>query len=176
MRKYLLFVVVLVALFFALLPHQATQASAKQKVWFVWFTYDIPADTWTEGVHNYTYAFTWTDPSHGSSQDEGSFIINGEAPLYKGKVLLRGPFGNVARLSGATCTSIEKINPAQDTRFHIGWASDYPMTPQEAKTYFAGLSATVAWDGGAPVTLTQHEVTPIRNDMPKTVCLWTTKK
>jgi hypothetical protein len=90
-------------------------------------------------------------------------------------VLARG-FFELARIpgpGGRQCQPIDVLHPDQPTRFHIGWLTDEEMTHREARAHFESMTVTVAWDGGSPVEMERHEITPSNKSWPKKVCSWT---
>jgi Tol biopolymer transport system component len=126
------------------------------RTWVTVFTYDLPADYWTEGTHSYHF-----ETAEMGSTPEISFDVLGSEPLYDGNVLMRG---SVLRgRSGEDCFSINAINPAQASQFNIGWTAD--GTYAEALSQLEALMPTIVWDGGAPMSLFQHEVFPFTSQV-----------
>jgi hypothetical protein len=175
MRKYGLLARILVVLMVTLLLGGISSAGGPERHWVAAFTYDVPSSAWAEGDHTYSYAFTWTEPSPGSSVTSHQFTVSSEAPLYRGYVLARG-FFELARIpgpGGEQCGQIEALHPDQPTRFHIGWVTDEEMTYREARAHFESITVTVTWDGGSPVEMERHEITPLNKSWAKKVCSWT---
>lgn len=137
------------------------------RTWVAAFTYDLPVGYWAEGTH--TYQFLTSDNSGGEGR---SFDVSLDNPLYDGTTLLRP--GTVRARIGDGCINIDAINPGQKTQFHVGWTAD--GTYSDALTYYENLMAQVAWNGGAPVDLVQHEIFPFTAplDWWGYVCTFTT--
>jgi hypothetical protein len=177
MRKYALPVSILVIVMVTLLVGNVSSAGGPERLWVVAFTQDVPSGPWAEGTHTYSYAFTWTEPTPGSSVSSHQFIVSSDAPLYRGFVLARG-FYELARIpgpGGEQCAQIDELHPDQPTRFHIGWLTDWEMTYREARAHFESMTVTVAWDGGDPVEMERHEIKPSNKSWAKNVCSWTVR-
>jgi hypothetical protein len=137
--------------------------------WVAAFTYDLPAGSFTDnGVYPYQFEVEWSFPEPGTfSGQEGDLVVSGDAPLYDGYVLLRGPneLRGVNYPEGLSCEEVGEVNPNQPMRFLIGWLpADYGMTYQEAQTILENLTGRVVWGDGMSAELTRHEIIPFSFD------------
>ncbi len=132
---------------------------APLQLWSAAFTYD--PGIWTPGEHTYSFEANYSVPTPGSDvSTEFPLTVAQDAGSYVGYALLR--VGRVVAALDSGCTTLDPpdINPGQWTRFVYGWITDYPMTYQEAVAHFNSLTVTAYADGGAPITLTRHEIVP----------------
>jgi hypothetical protein len=82
-------------------------------------------------------------------------VISGDAPVYEGRVLLRGPeeLGGVFTPDGLVCEGVDAVNPGQRMRFLFGWATDSEMTYPEAAAHFKSMIVRVLAANGVPARL-----------------------
>jgi hypothetical protein len=122
------------------------------RTWVAAFTYD--AGTWdptTEVPHTYQF---WTEGL--PSGDERSFYVSSAAPLYAGYVLIRP--GALRAQTPDGCANISELNPAQETRFSIGWTFDGLYA--DAGAFYENLNVQIRWDSWEPVGMVMHEIFP----------------
>jgi hypothetical protein len=137
------------------------------QLWVAAFTYDLPAETLTDGTYPYQFELDWEVPEPGAfSGQGGELVISSDAPIYEGCVLLRGPMElrGVHSPEGLICEEVDMINPAQPVRFLIGWLTDYAMTDAEALAHFDSIDARVVWGDGMSAELVRHEIIPFSWD------------
>jgi hypothetical protein len=120
-----------------------------ERTWVAAFTYD--AGTWDAGTHTYQF---WAEGA--PSGNVRSFDISSDAPLYDGDALIRP--GMLRAQTPEGCANIGEINPAQETRFHIGWTFDGIYADSVA--YYENLNVQIRWDSWEPVDMMMHEIFP----------------
>jgi Tol biopolymer transport system component len=122
--------------------------------WVAAFTYDLPANYWTSGMHSYQF---W---AKGDAYTDHSFEVSddGNEQLYEGFVLIRP--GMLRAWSEEGCMTINAIHPAQPTRFHIGWGA-YGTYAEALEFYANGFEVT--WDAAPAVEMTRHMVSPMND-------------
>jgi Tol biopolymer transport system component len=126
------------------------------RTWAAAFTGDLPAESWSEGVHTYHFHYVEGLINVPYDSDTYSLGVSSANPLYDGNVLLR--WGAIVANDAGTCTNIITINPGQATRFHIGWTIDGSYA--DARAFFDNQTAQAIWDGVNTLNLELHEVFP----------------
>mgnify|MGYP001815844681 CR=1 FL=1 len=174
-------VVVFVLIFVLCLSVIGAASADNFKNWSAAYTYEVPPGTFLPGLRFYQYKFDWTYPAPESNTSaEATFFVDENAPLYPGYVVLRGEFGAFAKPlgeHGRNCIEIDPvIHPDQPVRFHIGWGTDYPMSPKDAKLHFESMVTTVLIDG-VTHEMTGQEVAPsgMGNRWPNNICSYTVR-
>ncbi len=150
------------------------------RFWVSAFTYDPPVGIFTEGTYPYHFKVKWNLPTRGEWEgQDGELVISGDAPLYDGRVLLRGPaeLRGVNTPDGLVCEGVEAVNPKQRMRFLFGWATDSEMTYPEAMAHFKSMIVRVLGDGASAV-LVRNEIHPFTSseDWFQYVCTYTMRK
>lgn len=176
---------ILLSIFVLLLSVIGAVSADQSKDWSSAFTYDVPGGTWEPGPVSYDFEFSWTYPAPGGGSVGGGaeFVVDESAPLFPGYVVMRGIFGTFAKPmveQGRDCVRLEddpvRIHPNQPVRFHIGWSTDEPMTPVEAKMHFDSMMVIVDW-GDGPVEMQSNEVVPrdVGNYWANNICSFTVR-
>lgn len=131
--------------------------------WLAIWTYDLDAETWSEGDHTYYFEWNYTvpPPGAGGSMDPVSLAVDSQANAYPGYVLLwsREALSPLA-WTGDTCEVVASIRPDQPTRFAWGWVNDYSMSLDEALEHFNSFGVSVFWNGalGGAADLTRGDL------------------
>jgi hypothetical protein len=125
------------------------------ETWIAVYTYDY--GTWEPVSHDYYLGDNW-----GHVGNPVSFGVAPDVPQYEGYALLRGEM--IWAQTNEGCQIIDVINPAQSTRFHSGWPTDYPMTYEQAAGFFDTLTPWVVVDDGEPFDLLLYEIIPFLPD------------
>ncbi len=120
--------------------------------WIWAYTYD--RGTWTDGQHEYSFDMT-SDAGTGSIGPR-TFTVSDAVDGHDGFALL-DPWSTQVR-EGEGCTPADAIHPSQETRFRWGWATDDPLTYEEALALYESMQVTVSWDGGDPVPMNRREL------------------
>ena len=150
------------------------------RLWVSAFTYDPPVGLFPAGTHPYHFKVKWSLPTPGEWEGQGGeLVISGDAPLYDGRVLLRGPeeLKGVFTPDELICEGVDAVNPKQRMRFLFGWATDSEMTYPEATAHFKSMIGKVLGDG-ASATLVRNEIHPFTSseDWFQYVCTYTMRK
>lgn len=179
MKKFRPLSSILIILLLVLILSSSISAAGPEAQWVAMFYSDIPAGTWAEGTHTYSFEFTWTEPSPGFAVSApGEFTVSADAPIYDGYVLLRS-FYELAYVPPG-CQWVDVIHPDQPTRFQIGWRTDDPMTPPEALAHLRSMSVTAVWGDGSSVALDQASIfrwsEKREEGLDRYLCAWTTRR
>jgi hypothetical protein len=155
--------------------------SQSARLWVSAFTYDPPARIFSKGTHPYHFKVKWSSPTPGEWEGQGGeLVISGDAPLYDGRVLLRGPaeLRGMNTPDGLVCEGVDAVNPKQRTRFLFGWVTVSEMTYSEAVAHFKSMVAKAYWDDGASAKLVRNEIHPFTasQDWFPYVCTYTMRK
>jgi hypothetical protein len=131
--------------------------------WVAAYTYDLAPGSLTEGTYPYHFEFQWSQGDF--SGQGGELVISPEAQIKDGYVLLRGPFELCLAEDGVSCEDIQAINPDQPLRFLSGWLPETgPVSYQEARAYFDGLSGWAVWGEGDTAELQRREIRHFSGD------------